>query len=186
MLDVAAQIILASPTPTAPAAATSSTPERRSRKRPLGVPNAVAEVIQYCRTAANSRGGLTAMDRAEDLFFVIGMVERGALQLLEPLPGDVSLSMLQGATQRLQHAIHMPIGARDQALQGHLQWHRPAFWEETEQLVTPANSLVERRGDAFCEDGLPEMVHPADAIGLSMGGKKPQHVPERRAVQPFC
>ncbi|CAE7307273.1 unnamed protein product, partial [Symbiodinium microadriaticum] len=31
----------------------------------------------------------------------------------------------------------------DQALQGHLQWHRPAFWEEIEQLVTPANSLVE-------------------------------------------
>ena len=57
------------------------------------------------------------MDRAEDLLFVISMVERGALQLLGPLPGDVSLSMLQGATQRLQHAIHMLIGARDQALQ---------------------------------------------------------------------
>ncbi|CAE7572889.1 unnamed protein product [Symbiodinium microadriaticum] len=167
MLDVAAQIVLASPTPAAPTTATSSTPERRSRKRPLGDPNAVAEVILYCRTAANSGGSLTAMDRAEDLFFVIGMVERGALQLLEPLPGDVSLSMLQGATQRLPHAVHMLIGARDQALQGHLQWHRPAFWEEIEQLVTPANSLVERRGDAFCEDGLPEVVHPADTIGLS-------------------
>ena len=170
MLDVAAQIVLASPTPAAPTTATSSTPERRSRKRPLGDPNAVAEVILYCRTAANSGGSLTAMDRAEDLFFVIGMVERGALQLLEPLPGDVSLSMLQGATQRLPHAVHMLIGARDQALQGHLQWHRPAFWEEIEQLVTPANSLVERRGDAFCEDGLPEVVHPADTIGLSVGG----------------
>ena len=80
--------------------------------------------------------------------------------------------MLQGATQRLQHAVHMLIGARDQALQGHLQWHRPAFWEEIEQLVTPANSLVERRGDAFCEDGLPEVVHPADTIGLSVGGEE--------------
>ena len=85
MLDVAAQIVLASPTPAPPATTTSSTPERRSRKRPLGTlgdPNAVAEVILYCRTAANSGGSLTAMDRAEDLFFVIGMVERGAYSFL--------------------------------------------------------------------------------------------------------
>ncbi|OLP75616.1 hypothetical protein AK812_SmicGene44558 [Symbiodinium microadriaticum] len=80
------------------------------------------------------------MDRAEDLLFVISMVERGALQLLGPLPGTRPYR------------------------------HRQAFWEEIEQLVTPANTLVERRGDAFCEDGLPEVVHPADAIGLSLGG----------------
>ena len=123
-------------------------------------------------TAAHSWGKLTAMDRAEDLFFVIGMVERGALQLLEPLPGDISRSMLQGATQRLQQAVHMLIGARDQALQGHLDWHRQAFWQEIEQLVSAANVLVERRGDAFCEDGLPEVVHPADALGLARGGEE--------------
>ena len=61
---------------------------------------------------------------------------------------------------------------RDQALQGHLEWHRQAFWEEIEQLVSPANVLVERRGDAFCEDGLPEVVHPADALGLARGGEE--------------
>ena len=111
------------------------------------------------------------MERAEDFFFLLAMVERGALQLLEPLPGDVQLSSLQGATQRLQHVVHMLNTARDHAMRGSLHWHRAAFWQEILQLVTPANELIERRGDAFLNDD-ETMVHPSDCIGLSHGGEE--------------
>ena len=104
---------------------------------------------------------------AEDLFFLIAQLEAGALQLHEPLPGDIDIRSVQNAARQVQHTIHLLCSARDQSLAGGNRWNCPQFWRQIAELIEPAAIIVDRRGDAFADDGGEDLAHPADVAALA-------------------
>ena len=145
---------------------------RRVRKRALGNPNAIRGVLQYAEKVATSPAALSPMERAEDLFFVIAMVERGVLQLMEPQPGDIQLSALQRGTQQLQHVVHVLINARDLSLRGNLQWHRADFWQNIMNLVTPPSVLIDRGGTPAARTRPTTWCTQLTALDFQNGGEE--------------
>ena len=171
MTDIAAQLVHSVPTaaPATPEHSGEQTYERgqRGRKRPLTEPNALAEIMRYAASAGGEREPLPPNLMAEDLFFLIAELEAGALQLHEPLPGDIDIRTVQNAARRVQHTIHLLCSARDQSLAGGDKWNRPQFWREIAELVEPAALIIDRRGDAFADDDGVDLAHPADVAALA-------------------
>ena len=171
MMDIAAQLVHSVPTaaPAAPEHSGEQTHERgqRGRKRPLTEPNALAEIMRYAASAGGEREPLPPNLMAEDLFFLMAELEAGALQLHEPLPGDIDIRTVQDAARRVQHTIHLLCSARDQSLAGGDKWNRPQFWREIAELVEPAVLIIDRRGDAFADDDGADLAHPADVAVLA-------------------
>ena len=108
------------------------------RKRALGNPNAIREVLQYAEKVATSPAALSPMERVEDLFFVIAMVERGVLQLME-------------------HATAAARGARADQRPRLVASGEPAaaqsrFLAKHHELRDTPKRAHRPRGDACCED----------------------------------
>ncbi|CAE7494902.1 unnamed protein product, partial [Symbiodinium microadriaticum] len=47
------------------------------------------------------------------------------------------------------------------------RWNRPQFWREIAELIAPAATIADRRGDAFAEDEGEDLAHPADVAALA-------------------
>ena len=174
---------------------TGALPEtcKADRKRALTEPNVLVEALSLTSRFSYSGGAsLTAEERAQDMAFLIRVLEMGESQLMEPTPPDVGDEAVQEAKRSLLRAQHIAAQLRDRALRGEPWWDLPMdLWEQLRRHTAPAAYIIERRGEAFQNEEEPAKqarkadsepargsndpapsAHPADVLTLAAGGEE--------------